>query len=77
MGALACEVLGRYDVVTGGLSVEYKRKLVTPAVVLCKSWVEMGEGSSRKMKLRGTVEDGEGRIYSTGHSVFIKPKEKL
>lgn len=74
-GQLAAEVFGRYNIITAGLQVAYKRKLSTPAVVLCRAW--LGEAKDRKLKIEGTIEDGMGGVYAIGQTVFVKTDSRL
>ena len=52
MGQLAAEVFGRYNIVTAGLDVKFKRRLDTPRVVLAKTYMEDG-GEEVKGDVRG------------------------
>ena len=61
--------------VTGELTVKYERPLPIPSVVLCRAWVEKSDG--RKVWIAGLLEDGNGLVFATGQSLFIKFKEKL
>ena len=61
--------------VTGELTVRYEKPLPIPGVVLCRSWVEKIDG--RKVWIAGSLEDGNGLVFATGQSLFIKFKEKL
>lgn len=54
---------------TAYLKVDYKKPVLTPAVVLCRAWVERREG--RKMYGRGTLEDGQGGIMAMGEALFL------
>lgn len=54
---------------TAYLKVDYKKPVRTPAVVLCRAWVENTEG--RKIWGRGTVEDGEGGVLAEGEALFL------
>lgn len=54
---------------TAYLKVDYKKPVRTPAVVLCRAWVEKSEG--RKLFGRGTVEDGEGVVLAEGEALFV------
>ena len=65
---------------TASLKVDYKKPVRTPAIVLCRAWVEKRQG--RKLWIRGNIEDGEGTVMSTGEGLFIiveriLPGEKL
>ena len=61
--------------VTGELAVKYERPLPIPGVVLGRAWLEKIDG--RKVWIRGLLEDGNGLVFATGQSLFIKFKEKL
>ena len=37
---LAIGLFGRYEILTGALTVRFKRRLETPRVVLCRAWLE-------------------------------------
>ena len=83
MGALAAEVFGRYNIVTTRLDVGFHKRLDTPRVVLTRAILEgadrnnaVGEGA-RRVKIIGTVEDGENGVFATGKSEFAKLKERL
>jgi thioesterase superfamily protein 4 len=56
-------------VMTAYLNVQYKTPVRTPAVILCRSWVERKEG--RKLFGRGSIEDREGTVMATGEALFI------
>ena len=65
---------------TAYLKVDYKKPVKTPGVILCRSWLEKREG--RKMWGRGTIEDGQGSIMTTGEALYLvveplQPVEKL
>lgn len=65
---------------TAYLKVDYKKPLKTPAIVLCRAWVERKEG--KKVYVRGTIETEDGVISSLSEGLFIiiervKPSEKL
>lgn len=74
-GQLASEVFGRHNIIKAGLEVAYKRKISTPAVVLCTA--RLGEVKGRKARVEGTIEDGTGGVYATGQTVFVKLDRKL
>ncbi len=67
---------GRYNMITAGLKIAYKRKLSSPAVVLCRAWLEE-EAKGRKVKVEGTIEDGMGGVYATGQTVFVRLDQRL
>lgn len=60
---------------TAELTVKYQKPIPIPGVVLCRSWVVKTEG--RKVWIKGVLEDGNGAVYATGQSLFIKFREKL
>ena len=64
------------DIATVEMIVQYKKMLPTPSVVLCRAWVEK-EPEGRKVWVRASVEDGQGGVYATGRTLFIKIKPKL
>lgn len=74
-GQLASEVFGRYNIITAGLQVVYKRKISTPTAVLCRAW--LGEVKGRKAKVEGRIEDGLGGEYATGQTVFVTLDRRL
>ena len=61
--------------VTKELSLEYKKAIATPGVVLARCWVEKEEG--RRVWVRGHLEDGDGGILVTGRGIMVKLKGKL
>jgi acyl-coenzyme A thioesterase PaaI-like protein len=77
MGQCVATVFGR-SIVTAELNVQFKKMLPTPSVVLCRAWIEE-EPAGRKIRLKATVEDGEGGLFATGGGLFIlvKPKTKM
>ena len=87
MGQVAAEVFGRYNIVTAGLGVRFRTRLVTPKVALARAYMgEGGEdvrrgdgrgGDRRKLKIIGRVEDGEGGIFTERASEFVKLRPKL
>lgn len=64
-GQLATGLFGRYEILTGALTVRFRRRLETPRVVLCRAWLE-GSVQERKLTIKGTVEDGGGGVFATG-----------
>lgn len=63
-------------IATGALSVQYKKMLPTPNVVLCRSWIEK-EPEGRKIWVQSSIEDGSAGVYATGETLFIREKPKL
>lgn len=64
---------------TAEMKVTYRRPVATPAVVLCRSWVEergVVDGG-RKVRVKGTVEDGRGEVLARGETLFVRLKERL
>ncbi|KAF2166417.1 hypothetical protein M409DRAFT_54768 [Zasmidium cellare ATCC 36951] len=55
--------------------IKYKAAVPTPSVVLLRCYCEKWEG--RKAWIKGTMEDGEGKIYAEAESLFIIAKTKL
>ena len=68
---LAAENLRPSDktTMTAYLRVDYKKPLRTPGILLCRAWGEKKEG--KKLFVRGTMEDGEGNVFSTSEGLFI------
>ena len=60
------------DVATATMTVDYKKPLPIPTVILCKAWVDRMEG--KKLWARATIESGEGLIYATGEGIFVETK---
>lgn len=54
---------------TAYLKVDYKKPMKTPAVILCRAWVESKDG--KKLMVRGVLEDGDGNVLSTSEGLFI------
>lgn len=73
----ACECTNekRVFTMTAYLNVSYKRPIPTPAVVLLRGWVEKREG--RKIWGKGTVEDEQGNVLSSGDALFVEVSQKL
>jgi acyl-coenzyme A thioesterase PaaI-like protein len=63
-------------VVTAEMTVQYKKMLPTPSIVLCRAWIEE-EPEGRKVWVKASVEDGQGGVYATGKTLFIKTKAKI
>ncbi len=57
------------------LNVTFKAPVPTPTTLLCRAWIT--EISGRKRFTSGVVEDGNGVVYATAHSLFIEAKSKL
>lgn len=64
---------------TAYLNTSYKRPVRTPGVILARSWIEKIEG--KKVWARGTIEDGQGNVLTTGEALFLtlhpKPNSKI
>ena len=60
---------------TKEMTIEYKRPVPTPGVVLFMSWVEKVEG--RRWWVKGRLEDANGNILATGRCVCMSLKERL
>ncbi|MCJ1250986.1 hypothetical protein MMC30_008216 [Trapelia coarctata] len=76
MGQLMAMVVPRDGMITAELVVKFQRPLKTPAVVLCRSWIER-EPEGRKLWVRGEVTDGVGGVYAEGKGLFMGRREKL
>ena len=52
------------------LNTNYKKPVPTPGIVLCTAtWVKQDKN---KIYVNGTIEDGSGKIYTTGEGMFIE-----
>ncbi len=61
---------------TATMTVDYKRPVDTPLLILARAWIISYEG--RKVWVRAVIEDDKRRVYSTGKCLFILGKsEKL
>ncbi|KIW13162.1 hypothetical protein PV08_08349 [Exophiala spinifera] len=60
-------------VMTGELTIRYKRPVPTGEALLVRTWVERVDG--RKTYAKAVVEDGEGTVLTEGVSVFISLKD--
>ena len=88
-GQLSAEAFGRYNIVTGRLEVEYKKRLTTPRVVLATASVEIQRAAAqgetgeldkekkRKSAIVGQVEDGEGGVFAKGKAVYVRLRPNL
>ena len=63
-------------IVTGEMTVRYKQMLPTPSIVLCRAWLEK-EPEGRKVWVSAVVENGQGVVFATGTTLFIKTKSKI
>ena len=61
---------------TTEMTVQYKKSVPLPSVVLCRTVATKREG--RKLWIRGTIEDGAGTVYCKADLLFLtKMQEKL
>lgn len=60
---------------TTDLNTTYKNPIPTPCVLLCKAEIVRQDG--RKVFVNGTIEDGQGKVYSTGEGMFIERRSRL
>lgn len=74
-GQLMANFFDRDWLITAELVVSFKRPLMTPAVVLCTTWIET-EPEGRKTWMRGRLEDGLGSVYAEGKALYLKRKIK-
>lgn len=56
---------------TASITVDFKKPVITPGVVLCKAWLE-DKSSGRKHWVRATMEDGEGSVYATASCLCLE-----
>lgn len=54
---------------TAYLKIEFKKRLETPSTILLKAAVVEKKG--KKIVGRGTIEDGNGNVISTGEALFV------
>ena len=57
---------------TATMTVDYKAPIETPGVVLVRGWAV--ERSGRKTWVKATVEDGQGKVLTSGKALFIDPR---
>jgi acyl-coenzyme A thioesterase PaaI-like protein len=76
IGGQCTSVIFGTDIVTGEMTVRYRKMLPTPSIVLCRAWVEE-EPEGRKVWIRASVEDGHGGVFATGKTLFIRTKPKI
>lgn len=74
-GQCANAIFGN-NIVTAEMTVQYKKMLPTPRVVLCRGWIEE-EPVGRKVWINASVEDGQGGVYALGRTLYIKTKAKI
>jgi len=58
---------------TAYLNVTFKKPVPTPSILLCRAWVTKTE--RRKVFVSGTVENGEGVVYSSAEGLFVNVAE--
>lgn len=68
-------VYGR-SILTAEMSVQFKKMLPTPSIVLCRAWFEK-EPVGRKIWVKSSLEDGEGTVFATGGGLFILTRPKI
>ncbi|KAI9738078.1 MAG: hypothetical protein M1818_005506 [Claussenomyces sp. TS43310] len=56
---------------TATMTVDYKKPVPTPGFVLCRTWADPSS-EGRKIRVAGSVEDGEGGIYAVGRALFVE-----
>ena len=52
------------------LKTNYKKPVRTPGILLCLAKLERRERN--KIYLRGTIEDGQGTVFTTGEAMFLE-----
>lgn len=57
------------------MNVNYKKPVPTPSIVLCTATVDRRERN--KIYVKGTLEDGLGKIYTTAEGMFVEVNSKL
>lgn len=65
----------KHGTYTVSLKIDYRRPVPTPRIVLCRASLVKIEG--RKAWVDATVEDGNGVVYATGQTLFLKSKASL
>lgn len=71
-GTISATTGGTFAPATARLEMDYSAPIDTPGVVLCRGWVI--ERSGRKTWVKGTIEDGHGKVFAKGKALFIDPK---
>lgn len=56
------------------LHVNYKKPVPGESTLLCTATWERQEG--RKIYVKGTIEDGNGTIYTTGEGMFVEVQRR-
>lgn len=64
------------NIVTAEMTVQYKKMLPTPSVILVRAWIDR-EPERRKVWVKASVEDGLGGVFATGTTLFINIKPKI
>ena len=62
--------MARWLTATTDLNVNYKKPVPAPSVVLCRARFDRQERN--KIYCTGTIEDGEGNVYSSAEGMFIE-----
>jgi len=57
---------------TASMKIDFKRPVKTPAIILCRSWLDGERSQGRKMWIRGVIEDGDGVVYASGKSLYLE-----
>lgn len=65
----ACEVLGTLALATATMTVDYKAPIYTPGLIFARGWAVAKE--ARKLWVRATIEDAEGRLLARAKALFI------
>ncbi|MCJ1352612.1 MAG: hypothetical protein MMC33_002596 [Icmadophila ericetorum] len=63
------------SIFTVNFSTDFKKPVPTPSVILCRCALAKIEG--RKFHAEGSLEDGEGSIYTKAKGLWLEFKEKL
>lgn len=69
MGLLVRLYRGVRDPYTVSLKIDYKKPLMTPGAVVCRSWFTKMEG--RKLWTESTVEDGQAAVFASGQATWV------
>lgn len=60
---------------TVSLKINYRKPVPTPGIVLCRA--SLIKIAGRKVWVDATIEDGDGVVYATGETMFLKSKASL
>ena len=71
-GTISATTGGTFAPATARLEMDYSAPVGTPGVVLCRGWVV--ERSGRKTWVKGTIEDGQRKVFAKCKALFIDPK---